>query len=71
VLDVTFHEDACRVRHGHAPQNFSAWRKFALTLLKNDTTYPKRSLRSRRKTADRLPHFRASLLGLLPKSQMR
>ena len=30
VLDVTFREDDCRVRKGHAPQNFSALRKLAL-----------------------------------------
>jgi|APIni6443716594_1056825.scaffolds.fasta_scaffold110810_1 predicted transposase YbfD/YdcC len=66
VLDVTFREDDCRVRKGHAPQNFSALRKLALTLLRTDQTYPKRSLRSRRKTADRLPDYRASLLKLVP-----
>ena len=66
VLDVTFREDDCRVRKGHAPQNLSALRKFALSLLRQDTQYPKRSLRSRRKTADRLPNYRASLLGLAP-----
>jgi predicted transposase YbfD/YdcC len=66
VLDVTFREDDCRVRKGHAPQNLSALRKFALALLRQDTRYPKRSLRSRRKTADRIPHYRASLLGLAP-----
>ena len=66
VLDVTFREDDCRVRKGHAPQNLSALRKFALSLLRQDTQYPKRSLRSRRKTADRLPDYRASLLGLAP-----
>lgn len=67
VLDVTFREDECRVRKGHAPQNFSALRKFALALLRQDTQYPKRSLRSRRKTADRLPDYRASLLRLVTK----
>jgi predicted transposase YbfD/YdcC len=66
VLDVTFREDDCRVRKGHAPQNLSALRKFALTLLRQNQQYPKRSLRSRRKTADRLPDYRASLLGLAP-----
>lgn len=65
VLDVTFREDDCRVRKGHAPQNLSALRKFALTLLRQDQHYPKRSLRGRRKTADRLPDYRASLLGLI------
>ncbi|GHU38899.1 hypothetical protein AGMMS50256_38500 [Betaproteobacteria bacterium] len=66
VLDVTFREDECRVRKGHAPRNFSALRKFALSLLRRDSTYPRRSLRSRRKTADRIPEYRASLLGLTP-----
>jgi len=66
VLDVTFREDDCRVRKGHAPQNLSALRKFALSLLRQDKQYPKRSLRGRRKTADRLPDYRASLLGLVP-----
>jgi predicted transposase YbfD/YdcC len=64
TLDVTFREDDCRVRKGHGPQNFSALRKFALTLLRQDKRYPKRSLRSRRLTAGRLPEYRASLLGL-------
>lgn len=67
VLDVTFREDDCRVRQGHAPQNLSALRKFALCLLRQDAQYPKRSLRSRRKTADRLPGYRASLLSLVPR----
>jgi predicted transposase YbfD/YdcC len=68
VLDVTFREDGCRVRKGHAPQNLSALRKLALALLRTDQTYPKRSLRSRRKTADRLPDYRASLLKLVPRT---
>ena len=67
VLDVTFREDDCRVRKDHAPHNFAALRKFALALLRQDTQYPKRSLRSRRKTAERLPDYRASLLGLSPR----
>ncbi len=67
VLDVTFREDDCRVRKDHAPHNFAALRKFALALLRQDKQYPKRSLRSRRKTAERLPDYRASLLGLIPR----
>jgi len=65
VLDVTFREDDCRVRKDHAPHNFAALRKFALALLRQDTQYPRRSLRSRRKTAERLPDYRASLLKLV------
>ncbi len=68
VLDITFREDDCRVRKDHAPHNFASLRKFALVLLRQDAQYPKRSLRSRRKTAERLPDYRASLLGLIPRS---
>ena len=32
-LDVTFHEDACRIRTGHAPQNLSLLRRIALNAL--------------------------------------
>lgn len=67
VLDVTFREDHCRVRKDNAPHNFAALRKLALALLHQDTRFPKRSLRSRRKTAERIPDYRASLLGLSPR----
>ena len=35
-LDVTFREDDCRIRKGHADQNFSILRRTALSLLKNE-----------------------------------
>ena len=37
-LDVTFQEDQCRLRQGHADANFSILRRAALALLKNETT---------------------------------
>jgi predicted transposase YbfD/YdcC len=37
-LDVTFQEDQCRIRKGHADANFSILRRSALSLLKNETT---------------------------------
>ena len=67
VLDVTFREDDCRVRKGHAARNFSAIRKFALSALRNDKLHPDRSLRRRRKLADRRPEYRVELLGLTPR----
>lgn len=64
VLDVTFREDDCRVRKGHAARNLSAIRKFALSALRNDKRHSDRSLRRRRKLADRRPDYRVELLGL-------
>jgi len=37
-LDVSFNEDQCRIRKGHADANFSIIRRFALGLLKNEKT---------------------------------
>lgn len=37
-LDVTFREDECRIRKGHADANFSIVRRAALSLLKNEST---------------------------------
>ena len=37
-LDVTFQEDQCRIRKGHADQNFSILRRSALSLLKNESS---------------------------------
>jgi predicted transposase YbfD/YdcC len=37
-LDVTFQEDQCRIRKGHADANFSILRRTALSMLKNETS---------------------------------
>ena len=71
VLDVTFREDDCRVRKGDSARNLSAIRKFALSALRTDTRHPDRSLRRRRKLADRQPNYRVELLGLTPRSHER
>ena len=68
VRDISFREDDCGVRKDHAHRNFAALRKFALALPRQGAQYPKRSLRSSRKTAERLPDYRTSLLGLSPRS---
>ena len=69
VLDVTFREDACRVRKEDAARNLSLLRKITLAMLRLDTAYPKSSLRQRRNRASRKPLYRAELLGLRPRSQ--
>ena len=49
-LDVTFQEDLCRLRQGHADANFSILRRTALSLLKNETTL-KVGIKNKRLTA--------------------
>jgi hypothetical protein len=38
ILDVAFAEDACRVRRGHADENFATLRRIGLHLLKQEKT---------------------------------
>jgi len=45
-LDVTFKEDACRVRTGHAPQNLALLRRIALNALNREQSF-KRSNRQK------------------------
>jgi predicted transposase YbfD/YdcC len=49
-LDVTFQEDQCRLRQGHADANFSILRRTALGLLKNESTL-KVGVKNKRLTA--------------------
>lgn len=50
VLDVSFHEDACRIRRDFAPQNLALLRHLALNLLSQDSS-SKRGIAARRKKA--------------------
>ena len=70
VLDVTFREDACRVRKDQAARNLSLLRKITFAMLRLDTAYPKSSLRQRRARASRKPLYRAELLGLRQRNQV-
>jgi predicted transposase YbfD/YdcC len=49
-LDVTFQEDQCRLRKGHADANFSILRRTALSMLKNESTL-KVGIKNKRLTA--------------------
>jgi predicted transposase YbfD/YdcC len=68
TLDVTFREDACRVRKDHAARNLAAVRKIVLALFQQDTLFTDRSLRRRRVLASRKPAYREELLGLRPRT---
>lgn len=50
VLDVSFAEDQCRIRKGHAAQNFSRLRRIALNLLRQETS-KKRGIKGKRLNA--------------------
>jgi len=61
VLDVTFNEDASRVRAGHAAQNLAALRHVALNLLRRDATR-RGSVATKRFTAALDQDYLATLL---------
>jgi predicted transposase YbfD/YdcC len=50
VLDVSFHEDACRIRKDQGAQTFSVLRHIALNLLQRESQH-KRGIKARRKRA--------------------
>lgn len=50
VLDVTFNEDACRIRKDHAPQNLATLRHIALNLLRREKRC-KRGIKGKRHRA--------------------
>jgi predicted transposase YbfD/YdcC len=61
VLDVTFGEDACRIRKDNAPENFSTVRKLALNLLRQ-TPAGKLSIPRKQARAARVPEFLEEIL---------
>jgi predicted transposase YbfD/YdcC len=65
VLDVTFREDLSRLRKGHGAKNMAVVRHFALNLVRqvND----KRSIKLRRKRADRNPNYLTEILQVSPR----
>lgn len=60
--DVTFGEDASRIRTGHAPQNMALLRRWSLNLLNQETSY-KRSTRQKAKRASMDEVYMLKLLG--------
>jgi predicted transposase YbfD/YdcC len=62
VLDVTFHEDASRIRSGDAPQNMGVLRHIALNLLRQEPS--KGSLKTKRFRAALNDDYLSKVLGL-------
>jgi predicted transposase YbfD/YdcC len=61
VLDVTFREDASRIRTGHAPENVSLLRRLALGIL-NQEKSTKRSIRQKMHKAAMSSNYMLDLL---------
>ena len=64
TLDVTFREDQARARTKNAAENLAALRRFALNLLKNETSEKKLSIRSKRLMAGWSGNYLKKLLGI-------
>ena len=62
VLDVTFNEDQSRIRKDHGPENFALLRRFAVSLIKQDTSPG--SIKRKRKRAAWNNHALAKLAKL-------
>lgn len=60
-LDMVFQEDQCRVRRDHVPANLATIRRWALSLLREDTTH-KHGLKARRLNAAWDPDYLLKLL---------
>ena len=60
-LDVTFQEDQCRVRQGHADANLSILRRAALSLLKNNHSH-KLGIKNKRLAAGWDDNYRLEIL---------
>jgi len=62
VLDVTFGEDASRIRTGHAPENMALLRRWSLNLL-NQEASSKRSTRQKARRASMDEAYMLTVLG--------
>lgn len=61
VLDVTFGEDASRIRTAHSPQNMALLKRLAISVL-NQETSKKRSIRQKAKRASMSPDYMLEVL---------
>jgi predicted transposase YbfD/YdcC len=64
ILDVTFGEDACRIRTGNAPENIALLKRWSINLLNQETSFK----RSNRQKARRASMDKGYLLKVLAAS---
>ncbi len=51
VLDVTFGEDACRIRNGFAPENIALLKRWSINLLNQETSFKKSTRQKARRAS--------------------
>ena len=51
VLDVTFGEDACRIRNGFAPENIALLKRWSINLLNRETSFKKSTRQKARRAS--------------------
>ena len=51
VLDVTFGEDACRIRTGNAPENIALLKRWSINLLNQETSFQKSTRQKARRAS--------------------
>jgi predicted transposase YbfD/YdcC len=68
IMDVTFNEDQCRVRKDHGAENLSWLRKFAISLLKNETTINDTVRAKQRRAMWNIQYLERVLLAIMPEN---
>ena len=51
VLDVTFGEDACRIRTGNAPENLALLKRWSINLLNQETSFKRSTLQKAKRAS--------------------
>lgn len=68
VMDVTFNEDQCRVHKDHGAENLSWLRRFAISLLKNETTVNDTIRAKQRRAMWNIQYLESVLLATTPEN---
>ena len=68
VMDVTFNEDQCRVRKDYGAENISWLRRFAISLLKNETTINDTVRAKQRRAMWNVQYLERILLAAIPQN---